>query len=175
MDFTHQSYIFDAGQYDSIMDPVINFNETQEYPKQYIITESPVSDGPKWISINNADLKKFNADNGKRLYSENIIDYSSPGKPSPNSLNVSKNRTSFDITKRRQKRERFENSNGINLMSNQLFQWVLFILFAVIVVNVLQLLQSYTNSIVLKSLIKNQQNANNRPFSRFNPPVNVEE
>lgn len=150
MDFAHEGNLsFEAGAYDSVLYPVLNFNEIEEYPKQYVVTPNPMGGNPEMVIMDNAELKALRSLEGKPLYSPKIKDYTSPRKPNRTTLYEDEQDTkkSGNIV-----RTNVESFVGLFDKDDRM-KWLLFSILIIFVSLVVQVFNTYTNNMILRNLI----------------------
>ena len=150
MDFSIEgNYAFEAGAYDSSIHPVVNFNELSEYPKQYVVTPNPLGNDPRMVIMDNAELKAMRSIEGKKLYADSIIDYTSPRHPGRKTLysDTSMALKSGNIIK-----------SGIETFTESIFgkdsSWLFYLLIIIFVVLLSQIVSMYHNNKLLRFIIK---------------------
>jgi len=150
MDFSHENNLsFEAGAYDSILYPVLNFNELDEYPKQYVVTRNPAGNDPKMVIMDNAELKTMRSIENKPLYAPNIENYPKSCRVNKNSLFRDENELKNSGTIVRTNIESF-----VNLLDkDDRMKWLLFFILIIFVSFIVQIFNTYTNNMILQNLI----------------------
>ena len=131
MDFAgYNSYIFEPGQYDSASQPIINFNDMDEYPKFHSVTQSPINSG--YVVMDREDIHRLSKIKEKEKL-----------KDGPKTTIVKKQPIKESLT---------------DFMDYTSMKWLLFVLVLTLITSLIQIFNSYTNNLVLASLISLQTN-----------------
>ena len=150
MDFSYENNLsFEAGAYDSILYPVINFNELHDYPKRYIVTPNPTGNDPEMVVMNNASVKAMRSIERKPIYSRKIVDNTSPRKPHKNTMYSDEDDTRSDSGIIRNNVESF---TGLFDKDDRI-KWLLFSILIIFVSLIMQTFNVYTNNTILKNMI----------------------